>query len=527
MNKLNYKYRNSKLLMSLLVILFTMMFSSCQDKLEEAFLNPEKATDVKIEYLYSSTLMNELYLWEYGDYFHKFDYFNAFLQTGGPERDMSFLQQPNSNLGQGWFGRYYVNIMKNVNMMNELYNGMSDEEKAQYDVYMDLANITKCYGIGFISDLFDDVPYSEAFGAFSNNFFPKYDTQQEVYKAAISELKEIATRLNGMTLDPDIPVHALLASQDVFFGGDLDKWSRFASSIRLRMAMRLSEVDPDYAKSEIADIVSNFDLITEPEYNAVWIERDANRKNDNSRIWRSYKEQRTWGAMSFLAPGYMFYELMQPANDPRIPVLFAPDKNGEYTALDQLPSHPHIDPVDYSADIAASYPSQYNWTTFGGNYNLPFLIVTSSEINFILAEAAQRKWITANAKAYYDKALQQSIDLYYDINANSTDVIYNFKPTKPDQTAIDDFINNSTAAYDGTIECIIEQKYIHFNMHKPYEIWNDLRRVGYPNIPNKGLCTETVVRMPYPGSEETTNFDNFKEVNEKNNYTTKVWWDAN
>ncbi|MBK9320202.1 MAG: SusD/RagB family nutrient-binding outer membrane lipoprotein [Bacteroidetes bacterium] len=103
-------------------------------------------------------------------------------------------------------------------------------------------------GLSFsqLTDLFGDIPYSAALtGASSLNFTPTYDRQQNIYYALINELKQASA-----AMDPNQAVFP--GNSDPLYKGSVSKWKQFANSLRLRLAMRMSIVDPVKAQQEIA-----------------------------------------------------------------------------------------------------------------------------------------------------------------------------------------------------------------------------------------------------------------------------------
>ena len=94
------------------------------------------------------------------------------------------------------FEQTNTNYSKEINGMKLLYQGMSDEEKAKNEVYMRCCDIIQCYAFQRSTDLYDDIPYSEAGGAFQEKFYPKYDTQEEIYTDIMARLKTAAADLS-------------------------------------------------------------------------------------------------------------------------------------------------------------------------------------------------------------------------------------------------------------------------------------------------------------------------------------------
>src|SRR5690606_41087152 len=104
-----------------------------------------------------------------------------------------------------------------------------------------VAKILKAYIYWNLTDRWGDVPYSQALQG-EENFVPAYDTQQAIYQDLFLELKEATDMMEPGSI-----------TNDIMYDGDMDQWRKFANSIRLLMALRLSEVEPATAQSEFKD----------------------------------------------------------------------------------------------------------------------------------------------------------------------------------------------------------------------------------------------------------------------------------
>lgn len=170
---------------------------------------------------------------------------------------------------------------------------------------------------------------------------------------------------------------------------------------------------------------------------------------------------------------------------------------------------------------------------------MPQQVLSSTEVHLIKAEAGIR-WpdLGINSATEYQAAIQESIDYYYAINAlnpgnnpGSSNLIPAAQPAKPSQTIIDAFLTAKVAEFNTASDLekkglISDQRFVHFNVMKEYELWSDNRRlfkelgarvVRYPSN------MKQMERFPYPASESQNN-TNFSTVSKDNNYTTPVWW---
>src|SRR5207237_3265742 len=148
---------------------------------------------------------------------------------------------------------------------------LPQEQQASYEVYLHLGKIVNAFTTARTTDLWGDIPYSEAFTArqtTGRNLFPKFDTQESVYDAILKDLKDASDALRGLTV-----VHPALATQDLLLKGDVTGWRRFANSLRLRLAMRLSEVAPTKAQPIVQEILADpttYPLVETYTQNIAW-----------------------------------------------------------------------------------------------------------------------------------------------------------------------------------------------------------------------------------------------------------------
>ncbi len=259
------------------------MTMSC-DTLDEKFYNPDQLTEADFSLLFASIqTKRHLFRYDYGATYHYMRGFGKMLGLGVSPLYIDITQ--NNTIVRPWdgwsgtpFNEYVftqtcVEYGKEIAAMKLLYAGQTPEEQEQNKVYMTCCDIMKSYAFQRATDLYDDMPYSETGGAFQENFYPKYDTQEEIYTNIMATLKTAAAELDSYQFASDAQ-KSKFASVDILCAGDLDKWIRFANSLRLRMAMRLCHVQPEVAKSTIKELVAGNRMLTEHEYDLGFEEQD-------------------------------------------------------------------------------------------------------------------------------------------------------------------------------------------------------------------------------------------------------------
>lgn len=347
-----------------------------------------------------------------------------------------------------------------------------------------VAKILRTYFYWNITDRWGDVPYSEALKG-SENFTPKYDTQEFIYNDLFQELKEA----DAMIVSGNI-------SDDIIYSGNMDKWKKLGNTIRLLMALRLSEVDPTKAAQEFNEAM-NAGVFTSNSDNLVFKHlADANSQNywyeqvvDRNREW--------WAVTETLV------EEMAPVNDPRLPIYANVARDsGEFVGL-KFGEEDNIGTEEFSLLGSAIFAQ-----------DAPVYLVTYAQVLFAMAEAAERNWISGDVESLYNMAIEQSILQW----TGTTD-------------GVETFLNNPEITFDESraLEQIGNQRWVHLYMFG-YEAWAEWRRTGFPNDLISPNGAEVPNRLSYPDNEAFNNQVNYDEAvqrqfNGQESIYGKVWWD--
>jgi uncharacterized protein YcfL len=351
-----------------------------------------------------------------------------------------------------------------------------------------VAKILKSYFFWHVTDRWGDVPYSEALQG-DDNFTPKYDTQESIYNDLFKQLEEANASITAGNI-----------SNDIIYGGDMNRWKRLGNTIRLLMALRLSEVNPTKGAEEFKKALEA-GVMTSNSDNLVFKHlRDAN--NQNYWYGQISNQNREWWALTKTLVDYM-----KPVNDPRLPVYGAPTKNGQ--GLVGLPY-----------GTTQGLPNVTNYSLLGNAIwaqNAPVYLVTHAQVLFAKAEAAKRGWIAggdAEAEANYNKAIEQSLLQWTGSAAGATALL-----------------SQPGMAYDPAraIEQISTQRWIHLFMHG-FEGWAEWRRTGYPNNLVEPDGKAVPRRHSYPANEQFNNTASIQEALQRqfggqDNLYGRVWWD--
>src|SRR5688572_18117326 len=403
---------------------------------------------------------------------------------------------------------------------------------------------------GTLTDLYGDVPYTEAVKAADGILQPTFDTQDIVYTGIIEDLKAASA------LFATGDVTGINAAYDVFYGGDMEKWQKFANSLILRYAMRISDKNASAAKSLIEEIYSSGIYISDASDDATMAFVGANASNafptsvtDDGTKFRNARACNT------------LLDNLVANNDPRLEVWFAPvhvewvedltlptkvdqyiRKNGVLTTKTNIKDNDYR--AEKKADPSLVYTRHFNPTLFAADEEIPQTskwvgippaiigpdyynlnptpgqtvenqhvtqyddiyrdlsgallkarLLSAAETHFILTEAALKGWSVGSAETNYENGVKNSLAAW--------SVAGNF----------DAYIAEPGVAFNGTLEQVIEQKWI-ASWTSATEAWMDYRRTGLPALQTGPASPEPVlpVRFIYSDDETLRNEGNANEA---------------
>ncbi len=410
----------------------------------------------------------------------------------------------------GDFIRAYTQDLKNLQAVVDV--GKSENEPLLWGP----AQVLRSLVFSYVTDVWGDVPYSEALRGDSGAIAPKYDAQKDIYTGLFADLDAATTAMAGA------PATAIkLGAADPFFSGGAAGWQRFANSIRVRLAMRLANVDATTAQAQInaalaapAGLISsnaqnaNFPWPGDGIYDNPWMVNFRTR--DDHRMSNTLMNQ------------------MLPHSDPRIPVYAQPTVAnpavyaGMPNALTQagasayftISSRPGA--VFYGATV-------YSCPTCGARTGatFPSFVMTYAEVSFILAEAAERGWVTTagTAAALYNQGIQASMDQW----------------GVTDAAAVAAYLADTAIAYKGGtpgLRQIALQKWIALYTNG-VQAWAEWRRTCVPEtlVPGPDAVQNTVPRRyQYSIRELSVNEANVAAAVARQGpdvFSTRMYWDNN
>jgi hypothetical protein len=384
------------------------------------------------------------------------------------------------------------------------------------------ARIWRVYCFSRVTDLYGDVPYSQAGKGYTDALYkPAYDEQKNIYADMLKELDEAAAALTVGK--------ATFGAADLIYGGDVPKWKKFSYSLMLRLAMRMTKVNiadaEKWAKKAIAGGVITTDADIAKVGGYVLAGQDIN-KNPLALNWLNSDYIKADGSSNQEGGKYqdVFINYLKDNKDPRLGVLSVVWVGGK-------PDTSFAIQKGMSAKLGtkpADFPtySEPNPATIL-QLNSPYLLLTNAETNFLLAEAALRGWYSgATASVAYESGITASMKqwaLFGTGGAISTN-------------QIDTYINYHKLNTAGSFNAQMEQIHTQFWVGvfpNATEVFANYRRTGFPAlVPNTYVGNATggkiFRRFLYPATEQNLNGENYQAAIARqgaDEFLTRMWWD--
>lgn len=425
------------------------------------------------------------------------------------------------------------------------------KEKPEWSNLTHIGTIMKVLCFSKITDVYGDVPYSEALKAKEGSLSPKYDSQQAIYSGMLTELEAAIKGLDAAKNKP---------TSDIMYGGDIAKWKKFGNSLMLRIAMRMVKVDPANAKSwaEKAAAGGTFDSVAD---NAKVVMDDATGNGNNTtgalRVGDDYREVR-WSKtfVDFLKatkdprisaiaeiskPGYNNNSNQDLAGDNSLAIQIGLpngyDLNGGGTDISKHPEFPGISESTGGSDKPAPVGkySRPRTSVFLSRSGANF-IMTYGESQLLLAEAKVRGYNVGSKSAseYFAEGVKGAIASIAQFNgAAGGDAAVKDAISASASFVTDNPLDVSSS--EKSLQQINEQYWVatgtSFNF---IENWSNWRRSGYPVLKAVtypgGFSNGTIPRrVMYGAGEPSVNPENYAAAVAKlaggDTFTGRVWWD--
>jgi Starch-binding associating with outer membrane len=435
-----------------------------------------------------------------------------------PEYTAAYWQSDNGADGA------YSEQVKNIVDMVSTTAGV-----AKYNNLYQIGRIMKALIFERITDLYGDVPYSQAgLAYYSGQLLPVYDKQQAIYTNLISELQDATAKLSTTG---DIP------TGDAFYHGNIAEWQKFGNSLLLRVAMRLSKVDPATAKTVVQTLIgktmtSNADdafLLHDPTGGRPTVNRV-------SQVLQGGPEN------TYVKWSKTFIDLLKNTNDPRLGFISVTNATIGVTGGDSNPADQKGQPngYDLSGTPGLTLGSAPGFTSLGDysspstyltQLSSPTFVLTYGETELLWADAAERFSIGGSAATHYNNGVEAAITYLIEYgNSNATANALVSLPNAQAYVAANPYVAGETG-----LQMINTQYWELTNtMMDFYESWSNWRRTNYPTlvpVVYPGNATNGTIprRFPYPLVEAENNPTNYTVAHNAvpggDVLSGRVWWD--
>lgn len=416
-----------------------------------------------------------------------------------------------------WLTAYWNNAYSDFGMQVHQVIKLTEDNPAKVNK-MAMARIWKVFLMHRITDFWGDVPYFEAF---TGEITPAYDPQELIYQDMLSELSQAIAQFDTGSVGS-------FGAADVLFQGNINDWIAFANGLRLRLAMRISNVNSNLAQQVVQEVFADGRLFNDFTQNALMnYGRDYGSALENVQpmgIIRSFNEYRVSNTL---------VDFLQSHNDPRLSLYVEP-VNGQYIGLQN-----GLNPEEINAIDPDAFSKEANVIS---NLYAPSILLSHAEVEFLLAEAALKGWTTSDAQIHYETGVTSSIRFWESVlNDLKVRVPESEQVGLPDLIITDqqiaDYLQQQGIAYstDVALERIITQKWL-ANINQGFESFAEYRRTGFPvlnPIPNSDGLSETggsevPSRIRYPAEEASLNAEELQKAIARQGPdlpTTKMWWD--
>jgi hypothetical protein len=497
------------------VVIFCSGLIACDDGFKEVNTNPNASPNVEAEYMFTKTIYDALnnstgtvYEFAAGGFVQ---HFATYLEVPGLGDKYVYTS---GSYPYAYFSGAYLNA---INEIYKVIESVEDDENAVNKHA--IAVIWQAYIYHRVTDLYGMIPYSEATtAASSSNYSPAYDTQEEIYTSMLTNLE---TAINEFDSSKES-----FGDGDLLYSGNTAKWEKFAYSLMLRLSMRLTKVDPAMAQQWANKAIAG-GIIEDSSDDAIIDYVGGQVINSNPVAYQlrgnNYSDSNQ-GNTNTEGGKYSstFITYLKDNEDPRLGSISAVWVDGSQvttTDLQQgMPNGLTNRPSDFSI------LSEPNLNTILG-LTSSLLVIGSSEMNLLLAEASIRGWTSGSPETYYQKAITNSMtnmEKLYGTDARIT------------SDEISAYIAAHPLANDK--ESQLEQIHTEFWVSvfpDEIEVYSNWRRTGYPvltpvNVTGNLTGGTIPRRLTYAPSEASVNTESYNAAvaaQGEDAFTTRVWWD--
>lgn len=486
--------------MASFIILGMALLSSCDDKFDEYNTDSNSSTSVTSSMLATNCIRK---LWP------TYDEPKGYMKNYMLSKYISWSEANDIDIAFNKLGRTSFSdmaVLYNIQKMME--NAGNDELKKAYE---GLGHVIRALKFFDASMRVGDIPYSEAMQGKAGITNPKYDTQRDVMLGLLQELEE-ADQLLAQGED---------FSGDIVYDGSCSQWRKAANVLALKILINLYNKTSDSelnVAGRFSSIVSSKPLFTSNDDNLQLVHSDASGQKPEF-----YKEGNNY--VNNMQISSEVVDSLKALGDYRLFYYARPTPNATSAgkSVSDWDSYAGVESTmteeEIQAAVNAGNVSQTNARYTDDVIGEPSVILSYSEMNFILAEACVRGLLDGNAKNYYEKGIEAAMHFTADNTRDNADFHHNMKIT---DEYISEYLKHQGVAFSSSsnrqIGQIIEQKYLATFLQQPFNGFYEYRRTGYPVLPinvksNRNTpTTKMPARWMYPQAEYDYNGDNVQQA---------------
>ena len=462
----------------------TLWSCMTDEQYEELNRDPKNPTQVEADFLFAAATVSLSDVMASPDVNINIFRFIAQYLTATTYLDEPNYDLTNRGIPEAFWSELYRDVIFDAQNAKQLVLDDPELSQAEKDARFAQLEVIEVYAWHILVDTFGNIPYSQALNA-SEFPLPEYDDAATIYQ-------DLITRL--MAANDLLDEGPGFVESDVIYNGDLTKWDKFANSLLLRLSMRLSEVNPDLAETGAQEAIQD-GVFTSNDDSAL-INYASTTPNTNP-LWEELVQS---GRSDYIVANTVV-DYMNALEDPRRSAYFAEN----------------LGPGVYEGGIYGASTPYASATHIGDVFldpTLPGILIGYPEVEFYLAEAAERGFIAGSAEDHYNTAVKASI-LFWGQSEDEAEA----------------YLAQPEVAYNSDnwrTQLAVQFWIAMFN--NPFEGWAVWRKFDDPefNLPAE-TGNPVPLRYTYPTNEQNLNEANYLAASEAiggDDQQTPIFWDV-
>ncbi len=514
-----------------IIVLVALVFSACDSGFEDLNQNPLQPTEAQTGAIFNSLVESLRLGWNRQLFLHNEVLYDVTELAVVTAETFGNVEQGAEEVWQN----YYAALLGFRELEKRQANA---EDPETFDLLMAKASILMAYKTFQITDLFGDIPYTEAGRAYDEEpiLRPAYDDHKAIYLSVLDDLESAINVLQSGEMTSQGNPMIALGGSETLFGDNNFKWLQFANSLLLKYYVRIFDVEADLVSSKIGALLmsgasfltTGDDVVMSPRDQA-WLNQGVNwsfREHNKLRMGSNM-----WSVMS--DDGTIL--------DPRARIFFETNNDDEWISFPQIQTadtpqsggFPYSDSRDntYENKGSGNIYSSFNYYLIRDEKDIPEILMTAAEVKFLLAEVFTKGIGVPedpfNAGFNYQLGMWESLLFWQDLMINS-EIWLN----KADIVSSGDLFTvteaepynwNNAESIDERLALIYTQRWIDA-FRQPWEAFSLIRQTQL--IPREKETNE-FYRFKYPPSESIHNTDNYEAQVAKmgaDNNDVQLWW---